>query len=72
MPLSQALGGARSDRIPAYVSGLPKATLAERVALAGELARTGFRGIKYAAVVSHEGVVDEMRALREALGPTPT
>ena len=30
--------------------------------------RKGFRGVKYAAAVSHEGVVDEMRALREALG----
>lgn len=67
--LSQALGGARVERIPAYVSGLPKATLDERVALAAEWVAKGFRGIKYAAAVSHDGVVEEMRALREALGP---
>jgi len=29
-PLAQVLGGARTKRIPAYVSGLPRATLAER------------------------------------------
>jgi L-alanine-DL-glutamate epimerase-like enolase superfamily enzyme len=67
LPLSDALGGAKSNRIPAYVSGLPKATLIERVALAGAFAARGFRGIKYAAAVSHEGVVEEMLALRDAL-----
>lgn len=62
------LGGARRDRIPAYASGLPRETLAERVALAEKLVAEGFRGIKFAAVISHEGVVTEIRALREALG----
>ncbi len=66
-PLCEALGGARTKSIPAYVSGLPKATLAERVSLAREFAARGFRGVKYAAVVSHEGVVEEMNALRAAL-----
>ena len=65
--LGDAIGGVRHARIPAYASGLPKATLAERVALAAEFAQRGFRGIKYAGAVSHEGVVAEMRALRDAL-----
>jgi L-alanine-DL-glutamate epimerase-like enolase superfamily enzyme len=65
--LSEALGGARRATIPAYASGLPKATLAERVTLARSFASSGYRGIKYAAAVSHEGVVAEMLALREAL-----
>ena len=69
VPLVQALGGARRDAIPAYVSGLPKATLAERVALAAQWHANGFRGVKYAGVVSHEGVAAEMHALRAALGP---
>lgn len=69
VPLYEALGGKRRDTIPAYVSGLPKATLAERVAFALEWQAKGYRGFKYAAAVSHEGVVEEMRALREALGP---
>ena len=69
LPVAQLLGGARRQRIPAYASGLPRAMLAARVDLARELVAQGFRGIKYAAAVSHEGVVAEMRALREALGP---
>jgi galactonate dehydratase len=67
VPLCEVLGGARRDTIPAYASGLPKSTLAERVALARSFAARGWRGIKYAAAVSHEGVVAEMQALREAL-----
>jgi L-alanine-DL-glutamate epimerase-like enolase superfamily enzyme len=66
-PVVELLGGARRARIPAYASGLPRSTLTERVSLAQELVAQGFRGIKFAAAVSH-GVVDEMRALREALG----
>ena len=61
------LGGARTKRIPAYVSGLPRATLAERVALAREWIDRGFRAIKYAGAVSTD-VVEEMHALRTALG----
>jgi galactonate dehydratase len=66
-PVVELLGGARRTCIPAYASGLPRSTLTERVSLAQELVAQGFRGIKFAAAVSH-GVVDEMRALREALG----
>ena len=70
VPLAEALGGARTRRSPAYVSGLPRATLDERVALAREWSDRGFHGIKYAAVMSDEGVVAEMHALRAALGPS--
>jgi L-alanine-DL-glutamate epimerase-like enolase superfamily enzyme len=66
--LAQRLGGARRDRLRAYVSGLPKATLEERVQLARDWVDRGYRAVKYATVVSHEGIVAEMRALREALG----
>jgi L-alanine-DL-glutamate epimerase-like enolase superfamily enzyme len=69
LPLAKLLGGQRAERLPAYVSGLPRATLAERVALAREWVAKGFDAVKYAAAVSHEGIVAEMRALREALGP---
>ena len=69
VPLATALGGARTATIPAYVSGLPKATLHERVALAVEWRARGFRGIKYAGVVAREGVAEEMHALRAALPP---
>ena len=68
VPVAQALGGASTDRIPAYVSGLPRASLADRVLLAREWIARGYRAIKYAAVVSDAGVVAEMHALRAALG----
>lgn len=67
VPLCEALGGARTQRLAAYASGLPKATLAERVELARTFAERGFRGVKCAGVVSHEGIVEEMHALRAAL-----
>jgi L-alanine-DL-glutamate epimerase-like enolase superfamily enzyme len=70
--VTDLLGGARRASIPAYASGLPRASLAERVSMAQALAAQGFRGIKFAAVVSQQGVhqdiVGEMRALRRALG----
>jgi galactonate dehydratase len=67
VPLCELLGGARTDRLAAYASGLPRAALEERVALARDLSAAGFRGVKFAAAVSHEGVVEEMQALRKAL-----
>jgi L-alanine-DL-glutamate epimerase-like enolase superfamily enzyme len=70
-PVARLLGGARAPaaRIPAYVSGLPRATLDERVALAREFVARGFDAVKFAAAVSHDGIVEEMAALRAALGP---
>ncbi len=67
-PVVKLLGGQRMATIPAYVSGLPRATLAERLALAREMQARGFDAFKYAAAVSHEGIVNEMRVLREGLG----
>jgi galactonate dehydratase len=68
-PLAALLGGARRTAIPAYVSGLPRATLNERCELAREWVAKGFRGIKFAAAVADDGMVAEMAALREAVGP---
>lgn len=68
-PLSGLLGGTRRGTIPAYVSGLPKATLKERCDLAVEWVAKGYRAIKFAAAVSDDGIVQEMAALREAVGP---
>ncbi len=69
VPVSTILGGRRHERVAAYVSGLPRATLAERVAFAREWQARGFRGFKFAAVVADDGVEAEMAALREGLGP---
>lgn len=68
-PLSSLLGGTRHPTIPAYVSGLPKATLKERCDLAVEWVGKGYRAIKFAAAMSDDGIVKEMSALREAVGP---
>lgn len=68
-PLVSVLGGMRHAQLPAYVSGLPKSTLQERCDLALEWVRKGFKGIKFAAAMSDDGIVQEMAALREALGP---
>lgn len=69
LPVSALLGGGRQTRFPAYVSGLPRATLKERCDLAVEWVGKGFRAIKFAAAMSDDGIVQEMAALREALGP---
>jgi galactonate dehydratase len=69
LPVRKLLGGERRDTIPAYVSGLPRATIAERVELAREFVAKGFNAIKFAAAVSSQGIEAELKALREALGP---
>ena len=68
-PVVKLLGGQRMTKIPAYVSGLPRATLGERLDLARGMQALGFDAFKYAAAVSNEGIVNEMRILREGLGP---
>ncbi|WP_025293085.1 mandelate racemase/muconate lactonizing enzyme family protein [Sphingomonas sanxanigenens] len=68
-PVRKLLGGERRSEIPAYVSGLPRATLAERVDLAAAFVARGFEAIKFAAAVSHQGIEMELAALRDALGP---
>jgi galactonate dehydratase len=68
VPVATLLGGRRHERIGAYVSGLPKATLEERVALARDWQGRGFAGFKFAAAVADDGVEAEMAALREGLG----
>jgi L-alanine-DL-glutamate epimerase-like enolase superfamily enzyme len=69
-PVVKLLGGQRQLTIPAYVSGLPGSSMQERVALAQSFVAKGYAAIKYHAVVSIDGIVEEMRVLREALGPS--
>jgi galactonate dehydratase len=68
VPIRDLLGPTANPSVPGYLSGLPAATLEERVALAKEKYAAGHRAFKFAAVVSHEGIVAEMAALRAALG----
>ncbi|MEZ4712082.1 MAG: mandelate racemase/muconate lactonizing enzyme family protein [Caldilineaceae bacterium] len=71
LPVCKLLGAQRHPRIPAYVSGLPKATVHERAQLAKEWLDKGFGAVKFAAAVAHEGELVEMQAIREAVGPGP-
>ena len=69
MPIRDLLGLTVNATVPGYLSGLPAATLEQRVALAVEKHAAGHRAFKFAAAVSHEGIVAEMAELRRALGP---
>ena len=68
VPIRDLLGPTVNATVPGYLSGLPAARLAERVALAADYYSAGHRAFKFAAAVSHEGIVEEMAALRRALG----
>ena len=68
-PLHKLLGGARNLSIPAYVSGLAKPTLSERLALAQDWVSKGFDAFKIHAVMSADSIVEDFAALRETLGP---
>ena len=67
-PVAALLGEVVRDTCPAYVSGLPRPTLTERTELAVEWMARGFGAVKFAAAVAHDGIVDEMFALRGKLG----
>ncbi|AWH55261.1 enolase [Stenotrophomonas sp. ESTM1D_MKCIP4_1] len=67
-PLWSLLGERRHERIAGYVSGLPAATLDEKVAMARTFQQQGHTAFKVHAVVSHEGIAEELAALRQALG----
>ena len=69
-PVRDLIGPSVHATIPSYLSGLPAATLEDRVALAKQWQARGIDAFKFAAVVSHEGIVAEMAALRAALGET--
>jgi galactonate dehydratase len=68
MPLWRMLGERRRERVPGYLSGLPAATLDDRVAMARRLRQEGHDAFKIHTVVSSEGIVEEVAALRQALG----
>ena len=63
------LGGRRHATLPAYVSGLPKATLKERCDLAVEWVGKGFAASSSPPRCRTTASSREMAALREAVGP---
>lgn len=68
-PVYQLIGGAYRERIDCYVSGLPRPTDAERVALALDWKSKGFTAFKLAAGFGVKEDTASIAALREALGP---
>jgi galactonate dehydratase len=69
LPLCKLLGGQRRETIPAYLSGLPRPTRSARADMAAEWQAKGFNRFKFASPVADDGVVAELSALRERLGP---
>ncbi len=71
-PVHQLLGGAFRERIPCYVSGLPRPTAEERVELAFEFVGKGFNAFKLAAGHGVRADSESVRALRDGLGAEAT
>jgi L-alanine-DL-glutamate epimerase-like enolase superfamily enzyme len=66
--IAAMLHHAPAKHVPCYLSGLPAATIDERVKLALNWRDKGVRSMKFASVVSHEGIALEFEALRAAMG----
>lgn len=71
LPICKLLGSQRHERLPVYVSGLPRATRGERAELARYWIERGFDAVKFAAAVAHEGELAEMASIRSAVGDGP-
>ena len=72
LPAYQLLGGAYRERIPCYVSGLPRPTAEERVELAQSFTEEGFNAFKLAAGHGVRADAKSVAALRDALGAEAT
>ncbi len=71
-PVYQLLGGAYRDRVPCYISGLPRPTAEERVDLALAFVDKGFSAFKLAAGHGLRADIESVAALRNALGEDTT
>ena len=67
-PVAGLLGGLRNTSIPAYISGLPEADIDKRCELAVNWQLKGFNAFKFALPMATEGLVEEFKSLRNALG----
>ena len=69
LPLCQLLGGQRTNRLKAYVSGLPAATEAARADMAKRWQDKGFDAVKVPIIMNEKHPAREVESLRRALGP---
>ena len=68
LPVAKLLGGVHHQKIHGYISGLPEDNLKARCALAASWQEKGFDALKFALPVADDGIVNEIKALRETLG----
>jgi D-galactarolactone cycloisomerase len=68
-PICALLGGPFRERLPAYLSGLRRPTGAERIEVAQEAVHSGMTGVKVFSGQPTAESLDELRAIRKAIGP---
>lgn len=68
LPIAQLLGGRYRHQVDCYVSGLPEPTLEARCQLAQHWQGKGFRAIKLALGYGAAQDIDNVRAIRQAVG----
>ena len=71
-PVYKLLGGAYRERVPCYVSGLPRPTAEQRVTLALEYVEKGFDAFKLAAGHGIRADIESVQALRDGLSADAT
>ena len=71
-PVYKLLGGAYRERVPCYVSGLPRPTTEERAELALDYVERGFNAFKLAAGHGVRADTASVQSLRDALGDEAT
>lgn len=71
-PVYKLLGGPYQEKVPCYVSGLPKPTKEERADLAQSWADKGFSAFKLAAGHGVEEDAESVASLRKAVGDKAT
>ena len=68
LPVCKLLGSQRREKLPVYVSGLPRSTRAERAELAKWWIDQGYTAVKFAGAVAHDGELAEIESIRQAVG----
>lgn len=68
LPVHKLLGGKKHNQIHAYISGLPKDHIEERVEMAQNWQSKGFDAVKFHLPAAREGAHSEFKALRDGLG----
>lgn len=68
-PVCELLGGPFRERLPAYLSGLRRPTREQRLDLAKQTVGNGLVGVKLFLGQPDSDSLDELRAVRSAIGP---